>query len=76
LCFEEWGFCFPDAPFLFQNGFFYFSGTYFSTVFPVSGVKPVIFGRFGQYDSSPGYWGHAMGVVLLLFGPTEAIIVG
>ncbi|MBW8324382.1 MAG: hypothetical protein K0M50_06435 [Prolixibacteraceae bacterium] len=60
LCFEEWGFSFPRCAILFQDGFFLFSELYFSTVFPVYGVKPVIFGRFGQYDSSPGYLGHTL----------------
>jgi len=40
--------------------FFLLSELYFITVFPVSGVNPVIFRQFGQYDSSPGYLGHAM----------------
>jgi len=46
--------------YLFQEGFFYLSGLYFSTVFPLSGVKPFIFRQFGQYDSSPGYLGHTL----------------
>jgi hypothetical protein len=54
--------------------FFHLPGLYFGAVFPVPGVNPVISVRFGQYGSSPGNLGHAMGVVLLLFRPAEAFV--
>ena len=63
----ELGFCVlksgdlvPPLRHFISEWFFYLSELYFSTVLPVSGVKPVIFRHFGQYDSSPGYAGHTL----------------
>jgi len=80
----ELGFCvfqggyfvFPGAPFYFRMAFFICPNFISALFFQVFGLKLVVFGRFGQYDSSPCYSGHAIGVIFLLFQPIEAFVGG
>jgi hypothetical protein len=44
----------------FQNGFFIYPNFISARFLQVSGVNPVIFRQFGQYNSSPGYLGHTL----------------
>src|SRR5665648_310551 len=59
---------------LFVSGWLLFvlSDRLFQSNLRVFRGKLVIFGRFGQYDVSPGYLGYTMGAVILRFLLTKA----
>jgi hypothetical protein len=52
--------------------FFSFIRTLFQPDVKVSGVKPVIFRQFGQYNSSPGYLGHTLDAAISCLPFAEA----